>query len=212
MANAIAFLGPRRIERQDADDLAAAEDTRRMLDELQSSLAPEESDLGAQAWEGDSLRMYGNPIPDAASQVRLGSRRDALGLQRLDLDWRLRDDDRRSLRLLATTVASELLRVGVGRLRLEPWLREDAPDDGSWLAGVRGAHHPMGTTRMATDPRRGVTDADGRVHGLENLYVAGSSLFPTAIRPNPTLTIVALSLRLADHLARTLGAKSASAR
>ena len=58
----------------------------------------------------------------------------------------------------------------------------------------------MGTTRMHADPRRGVVDADCRVHGIANLYVAGSSVFPTSGAANPTLTIVALALRLAGHL------------
>jgi choline dehydrogenase-like flavoprotein len=58
----------------------------------------------------------------------------------------------------------------------------------------------MGTTRMATDPKHGVVDADLRVHGVDNLYVASSSVFPTVGYSNPTLTIVALALRLADHL------------
>jgi choline dehydrogenase-like flavoprotein len=62
----------------------------------------------------------------------------------------------------------------------------------------------MGTTRMHPDPRRGVVDANGRVHGIANLYVAGSSVFPTSGSANPTLTIVALALRLADHLQEQL--------
>jgi choline dehydrogenase-like flavoprotein len=62
----------------------------------------------------------------------------------------------------------------------------------------------MGTTRMAADPRQGVVDADCRVHGIDNLYVAGSSVFPTCGAANPTLTIVALALRLADHLRERL--------
>jgi choline dehydrogenase-like flavoprotein len=62
----------------------------------------------------------------------------------------------------------------------------------------------MGTTRMALDPRRGVVDQDCRVHGVENLYIAGSSVFPTCGFANPTLTIVELALRLVDHLKHTL--------
>jgi choline dehydrogenase-like flavoprotein len=69
---------------------------------------------------------------------------------------------------------------------------------------VRGARHHMGTTRMHADPRRGVVDADCRVHGITNLYVAGSSVFPTSGAANPTLTIVALALRLALHLQNRL--------
>ena len=62
----------------------------------------------------------------------------------------------------------------------------------------------MGTTRMHVDPAQGVVDADCRVHGIENLFIAGSSVFPTGGYANPTLTIVALAVRLADHLAQGL--------
>jgi choline dehydrogenase-like flavoprotein len=65
---------------------------------------------------------------------------------------------------------------------------------------VNGGWHHMGTTRMSDDPKRGVVDRHCRVHGMENLYVAGSSVFPTSGSANPTLTLVALTLRLADHL------------
>ncbi len=74
------------------------------------------------------------------------------------------------------------------------------------------AHHHAGTTRMHTDPRFGVADADARVHGTENLYVAGASVFPTAGFANPTLTIVAMALRLADHLKQMLGVGDAETR
>ena len=73
-----------------------------------------------------------------------------------------------------------------------------------WPTSVRGARHHMGTTRMHADPHRGVVDADCRVHGIANLYVAGSSVFPTSGAANPTLTIVALALRLAGHLQNRL--------
>ncbi|MDT8406008.1 MAG: GMC family oxidoreductase [Methylococcales bacterium] len=63
-----------------------------------------------------------------------------------------------------------------------------------------GGYHHMGTTRMADNPRHGVVDAEGKVHGIDNLYIAGSSVFPTVDWANPTLTILALSLRLAEHL------------
>ena len=70
---------------------------------------------------------------------------------------------------------------------------------------LEGGKHHMGTTRMHRDPRHGVVDADCRVHGLANLFVAGSSVFPTGGYVNPTLTLVALALRLADHLKVVLG-------
>jgi hypothetical protein len=84
-----------------------------------------------------------------------------------------------------------LRRAGMGRL--EPDL---GSAEGEWPASLSGACHHIGTTRMHSDPRQGVTDGDGRVHGIANLYITGSSVFPTAGHANPTLTIVALALRL----------------
>jgi choline dehydrogenase-like flavoprotein len=92
------------------------------------------------------------------------------------------------------SLAMEVGALGLGRMTLE------VEDDGYWPAPVAGGNHHMGTTRMHEDPRRGVVDRNGRVHGVANLYVAGSSVFPTAGASNPTLTIVALTLRLAAHL------------
>ena len=76
--------------------------------------------------------------------------------------------------------------------------------DGGWPSDILGANHHIGTTRMADDPKRGVVDATCRMHGVSNLYVAGSSVFPTSGYANPTLTIVALALRLADELRRRM--------
>ena len=80
---------------------------------------------------------------------------------------------------------------------LEDWLADPA---GGWGDDLQGGYHHMGTTRMADDPKEGVVDRDCRVHGIANLYIAGSSVFPTGGYANPTLTIVALALRMADHL------------
>ncbi len=85
-------------------------------------------------------------------------------------------------------------RAGVGRLKLT------LSDDDTWPPDLVGARHHIGTTRMHPDPKRGVVDANGRVHGIQNLFVAGSSVFPTVGSANPTLTIVALAPRLADHV------------
>ena len=69
-----------------------------------------------------------------------------------------------------------------------------------WLSLLDWGNHHMGTTRMNVDPKKGVANADGRVHGIGNLFVAGSGLFPTYGASNPTMNLVALTLRLADHL------------
>jgi choline dehydrogenase-like flavoprotein len=79
-------------------------------------------------------------------------------------------------------------------------VRPAMSNDGSWPEEVLGGFHHMGTTRMADSPEHGVVDANCRVHGVDNLYIAGSSVFTTSGASNPTLTIVALALRLADHL------------
>lgn len=136
------------------------------------------------------------PNPD--SRVVLIDEVDRLGLRRIGLDWRLTELDKHTIRTATRILAREMGRQGLGRVKLPEWLLNDDPND--WPEELVGGHHHMGTTRMATDPRLGVVDKDCRVHGLENLYIAGSSVFPTGGFANPTLTIVELALRLAQHL------------
>jgi choline dehydrogenase-like flavoprotein len=137
--------------------------------------------------------------PNRESRVRLGDRRDALGQRTAVLDWRLNESDKRSLRRGHEILGMELGRAGLGRLRIE---FDEGP---SWPSDLGGGNHHMGTTRMHEDPKQGVVDANCRVRDLSNLYIAGSSVFPTVGFSNPTLTIVALSLRLAAHLRQSLG-------
>ncbi len=134
--------------------------------------------------------------PNPASRVSLSPQRDRYGLRRLILDWQLGEREKRTLRVLTHQVALEMGRLGIGRVRPAPWLLKD---DETW-EGVRGGYHHMGTTRMAKTPRDGVVDTTCRVFGLGNLYIAGSSVFPAGGQINPTLTILALALRLADTL------------
>lgn len=136
--------------------------------------------------------------PDPDSRVVLLRERDRLGLHRIALDWRLGELEKRTVRVAGELLGRELRRIGVGGVQLANWL--DA-GSGAWGATLAGGNHHMGTTRMADDPRSGVVDRDCRVHGTANLYVAGSSVFPTSGFANPTLTIVELALRLADTLA-----------
>lgn len=133
---------------------------------------------------------YCEQPPRRASRVTLGSTRDRLGVPRLVLDWRLGQEVTRSLLRLQDILAGELERRGLGTL--EPGEGEPHYTDAS---------HHMGTTRMSEEARDGVVDVNGRVHDVANLYLAGSSVFPSAGHANPTLTIVALALRLAEHLA-----------
>ena len=140
--------------------------------------------------------------PNPASRVTISRERDALGLPRARLDWRLTPLDRRSFRAFYEVLGRELGRAGVGRVRMLDWLT--SPDDAPWPGTLGGGWHHMGTTRMHPDPKQGVVDANCRVHGVGNLSVAGDSVFPTSGSANPTLTLVAMSLRLSDRLKRTL--------
>jgi len=140
--------------------------------------------------------------PNPESRVRLVPERDAMGMPRVQLDWRLTALDRRSFRGFYAVLGRELGRRGIGRVRMHEWVLE--PDTSAWPKSLGGGWHHMGTTRMHPDPRRGVVDASCRVHGLANLYVAGAAVYPTAGCANPTLTLVALSLRLSDHLKAVL--------
>lgn len=129
--------------------------------------------------------------PNPNSRVTLGRARDALGLPRVELEWRLDPLVERTLRRGTELVAAELARAGFGRLR---------SDIHAGPLAIDPVFHHMGTTRMSADPAAGVVNEDCRVHGVENLSVAGSSVFPTGGHSGPTLTIVALAIRLADHL------------
>lgn len=135
--------------------------------------------------------------PNPSSRVTLSAERDALGVPRARFDWQLTALDKRSMRSLFTTLGREFGRLGIGRVQLRDWLLHD---DAYWPPSVSGGWHDLGATRMHDDPRYGVVDANCRVHGVSNLHLAGGGVFPTAGSANPTLTIVALALRLADHL------------
>jgi len=131
--------------------------------------------------------------PLAESRVMLGGERDALGLPKVVLDWRIPDSVHESLFRLQDHLAAAFARTGLGEL--EP---------GKGIPRYTDASHHLGTARMAATPRLGVTDPDLRVWESPNLYVASSAVFPTGGHANPTLTILALTLRLAGHLAREL--------
>ena len=146
-----------------------------------------------------ATRQEQAPNPD--SRVTLSTEKDALGMPRAKLDWQLTELDKRSIRTYYKLLGRELGRSGLGRVQLREWLLSD---DRTWPSFLSGGWHHMGTTRMHADPTQGVVDPNCRVHGLANLYIAGAAVNPTAGSANPTLTLVALSLRLSDHLKKTL--------
>jgi choline dehydrogenase-like flavoprotein len=172
------------------DDLTV--DVQRVI----AATAPEqEGSVSAYA-----IRLQLEQAPNPDSRVTLSDERDGLGLRRPRLDWRLTDLDTHTLVTTTHALGRALGLSGEGRLRFEAWVLEEA---GSWEAMYGGNHH-MGTTRMSDDPRRGVVDRNCRVHSVDNLFIAGSSVFPTGGFVNPTLTLTALAHRLADHVRETL--------
>lgn len=136
--------------------------------------------------------------PNPSSRVTLDTEKDELGVPRATLHWQLSPLDKRSIRKLYQVIGQAMGAAGIGRVRLMDFLRDD--DDDSWPSFTGGGWHHIGTTRMSDTPSTGVVDRDCRVFGIDNLYVAGSSCYPTAGAVNPTLTLVALALRLSDHL------------
>jgi choline dehydrogenase-like flavoprotein len=139
---------------------------------------------------------------DPSNRVSLTGERDRFGLQRVKLDWHVSDMDLRTLKTAALEVGELLAERDVGRMKVVDWLLNEEAPTGDQLWG--GNHH-MGTTRMSADPKHGVVDRNAKLHALENLYMGGSSIFPTSGHANPTYTIVQLALRQADHLAARLG-------
>jgi choline dehydrogenase-like flavoprotein len=149
------------------------------------------------------LRNNFEQTPNPNSRIGLAEERDVFDVPLAAVDWRLTDLDKYCIRRAHELIATEVGRSGFGRFRIELEDAEEIP-----LRGAGGCYHHMGTTRMHDNPRLGVVDANAKVHGLSNLFIAGSSIFPTAGYVNPTLTIVALTLRLADHLKAWLGVSS----
>ncbi len=143
--------------------------------------------------------------PNPESRVTLTYDTDALGMRRPDLVWRMGRLESRSIIQTLEVIGAALGSRALGRMLIDI---DDSAARSSlgfppW-AGVHSSMHHMGTTRMSAAPADGVVDANCRVHAISNLYIAGSSVFPAVGFANPTFTIVALALRLADHLAAVL--------
>ena len=142
-----------------------------------------------------SLDFHAEQRPSAASRVTLGETRDRLGVPRLHIDWRYEEGDLNTVCRSIELFAADIQRCKLGLFQYDPASVEQE----MVRYGAYGGHH-IGTARMGTDHRKSVVDADCRVHSVRNLYIASAATFPTSGQANPTLTVVALSLRLADHV------------
>ena len=136
--------------------------------------------------------------PDPDRRLTLTDEKDPLGLLRLKLNMTMADSDFARYRQTLTELGRQLLAACTGMLRINYHERDQ------WLAAMDWGNHHLGTTRMSDDPKRGVVDAQGQVYGVNNLYVAGSSVFPTYGSSNPTMNMLALTLRLADRLKKVM--------
>jgi choline dehydrogenase-like flavoprotein len=141
-------------------------------------------------------RMEQAPHPN--SRVTLDTEKDSLGMPRAMLNWELTMLEKNSLRTINSIIGEEAGRVSMGRVKVYDYLQDEK--DESWPSFTGGGWHHMGTTRMSNDPKQGVVDPNCKIHSVDNLYVAGASCYVTASAVNPTLTLIALTIRLSDHL------------
>lgn len=136
--------------------------------------------------------------PNPSSRVELSNEKDSLGVPRANLRWAMLPIDKRTVRKLNELIGQLVGAAGIGRVKLYDFLLDE--NDTSMPDFTSGGWHHMGTTRISEDPKKGVVDANCKMHGIDNLYIAGSSCFTTGGAINPTLTVVAISLRLSDHI------------
>ncbi|MDB5422137.1 MAG: hypothetical protein JWR59_2084 [Brevundimonas sp.] len=144
-----------------------------------------------------SVEFHGEQAPNPDSRLSLGSERDRLGMPRLKIDWRFSPIDMETVVKSYQMLGAELESTGAGRLDY----RAENLEEEVAASGAYGGHH-IGAARMSSSPSEGVVDADCAVHGLDNLFIASAAVMPTSGQANPTLTILALTYRLADHLAK----------
>jgi choline dehydrogenase-like flavoprotein len=148
-----------------------------------------------------SLDFHAEQQPNPVSRVTLNDQCDALGMPRIQVDWNYTRGDVDTVTRALALLAEDFRTLGVGRFDY------NAGDIEMEMTryGAYGGHH-IGTARMGNDPRSSVVDSDCRVHGIGNLFIAGAATFPTSSQANPTLTVVALALRLAEHLKKRTAA------
>ena len=142
-----------------------------------------------------ALRLQVEASPLRHSRITLTTKKDAAGVPEPCVNWQMRADDWRSVDRFRQIFAEAIESQGFGQLVDDTSVTEDG-----WPSSMQGGKHHLGGTRMHNDQRLGVVDKHQRVHSLPNCYVTGSSVFPTGSWVNPTLTLTALTIRLADHL------------
>jgi len=152
-----------------------------------------------------TFEIHSEQYPNPDSRITLIDDTDALGMRKVKVDWRYLPEDIESVRRSLKLFVQEINQSGLATFEFN----DDQLEEDLTRFGAYGGHH-IGTTRMGTTPENSVVDANGKLHNVDNLYISSASVFPTSSQANPTLTIVAMSLRLADHIADTLHAGKSS--
>ena len=194
--------------KKDQEDWSLTRDVLTMIAHPLDTLGYGYTRLFQPRWliRGVKFQLIVEPEPNPDSRVMLSpSQKDRLGMSRVRVDWRLTSKVQRTFDRTLAIMADEMHRSGVARVELDPPI-----EGGKWPSDIEGTWHHMGTTRMHDSPKQGVVDRNCKVHGLSNLFVAGSSVFPTAGANFPTITLAALAFRLSEHLARELRTTSTS--
>jgi choline dehydrogenase-like flavoprotein len=145
---------------------------------------------------GVTLQAMCEQAPNPKSRITLSDRRDNLGMRISRIDWRVSEEEARTMRRMTELMIEQFSRMGIDSPETAEWVRNGV----MFPQTYQDVAHPTGTTRMAEDPAQGVVDAQCQVHGVSGLFIAGSSVFPTAGHTNPTQLIVALAVRLSDAL------------
>jgi choline dehydrogenase-like flavoprotein len=178
------------------------------------SLLPEELlDLSYLVWQASFRKRRWSPAradlilyidceqqPNPHSRITISSRCDALGLPKTVVDWRWGEPERHAMQTYQKLFMEQWAAWEIGKLE---WLC-NFEEDSDWMERIKDIYHPMGGTRMSLNDRHGVVNSDLRLHSVINLYVASCSIFPTGGSSNPTMTLMATTLRLATHLKREI--------
>jgi choline dehydrogenase-like flavoprotein len=185
---------------KDQEDWSLTKDILTMITHPLDTLGYGYTRLFQPRWliKGVKFQLIVEPEPDPNSRVMLSpSQKDQLGMNRVRVDWRLTSRVQRTFDRTLEILADDMRRSGVAEVELDP------PIEGKkWPSDLEGTWHHMGTTRMHDSPKQGVVDRNCKVHGMSNLFIAGSSLFPTCGANFPTITLAALAFRLSEHLVR----------
>jgi len=152
-----------------------------------------------------TFEIHGEQYPNPDSHITLINETDELGMRKVKVDWKYMPEDIESIRRSLKLFVQEINQSGLATFEFD----DDKLEEDLTRFGAYGGHH-IGTTRMGTNPETSVVDVNCKLHNVDNLYIASASVFPTSSQANPTLTIVAMSLRLADHIAQTLNAGKSS--